>query len=206
MDHCNLRRPALSILVLPVLVLALLLGGRSARAEMADYVIDPEHISITFFVHHLGFADMAGMFLEAEGSFRYDEARQEIEDLRVVIPTASVFSNNERRDGHLRSADFLNVEAYPEMIFEGRSAEALSDTTGRITGDLTLLGISQPVTLEVTLNKAGRYPFGDEQYAIGIDATATFKRSDFGMTYGVDGNWVGDEVRIVIGMEAIRQE
>ena len=77
-------------------------------------------ISITFFVHHLGFSDVAGMFLEAEGSFRYDEQAQQLEDLRVVINTDSVFTNHERRDGHLRSADFLNVEEFPEMIFEGR--------------------------------------------------------------------------------------
>jgi polyisoprenoid-binding protein YceI len=177
-----------------------------ARAEMGHYTLDPEHIGITFFTHHLGFADVAGMFLEAEGSFRYDEEAQQLADLRVVIRTASVFTNHERRDGHLRGADFLNVEKYPEMVFLGRSAEPLSATTGRISGDLTLLGVTRPVTLEVTLNKAARYPFGDEHHALGIDATGAFLRSDFGMTYGVEGGWVGDEIRLVIGLEAIRQE
>jgi polyisoprenoid-binding protein YceI len=177
-----------------------------ARAEMADYTLDPEHLSITFFTHHLGFADVAGMFLEAEGSFRYDEATRELEDLRVVVRTESVFTNHERRDGHLRSAEFLNVEDFPEMIFEGRSPEPLSETSGRVTGDLTLLGVTRPLTLEVTLNKAGRYPFLDEHYALGIDATGSFARSDFGMTYGVDGGWVGDEIRLVLGFEAIRRE
>jgi polyisoprenoid-binding protein YceI len=177
-----------------------------ARAEMADYTLDPEHLSITFFTHHLGFADVAGMFLEARGSFRYDQATRKLEDLRVVVRTESVFTNHERRDGHLRSAEFLNVEDFPEMIFEGRSAEPLSETSGRVTGDLTLLGVTRPLTLEVTLNKAGRYPFLDEHYALGIDATGWFARSDFGMTYGVDGGWVGDEIRLVLGFEAIRRE
>jgi polyisoprenoid-binding protein YceI len=90
------------------------------------------------------------------------------------------------------------------MIFEGRSAEPLTDTTGRITGDLTLLGITRPMTLDVRFNKAGRYPFLDEHYAIGIDATGAISRSDFDMTYGAQ--WVGDEIRLVIGLEAIRQE
>jgi len=189
------------------LALALaLLAGKPIHAEMADYILDPEHLSITFFVHHLGFADVAGMFLEAEGSFRYDEASQQLEDLRVVIKTDSVFTNHEGRDGHLRGADFLNVEEFPEMIFEGRSSRALSDSAGAISGDLTLLGVTRPVSLEVVMNKAGRYPFGDQHFAIGIDATGTFRRSDFGMTYGVEGDWVGDEVRLVIGLEAIRQE
>jgi polyisoprenoid-binding protein YceI len=94
------RRPlALSVLTAP---------AAPTRAEMAAYVLDPEHISITFFTHHLGFSDVPGMFLEAEGSFRDDAETQELEDLRVVVRTESVFTNHARRDGHLRSADFLN--------------------------------------------------------------------------------------------------
>jgi polyisoprenoid-binding protein YceI len=187
-------------------LIAALAAAAPARAEMAAYTLDPEHLSITFFTHHLGFSDVAGMFLEAEGSFRYDEATQELADLRVVVRTESVFTNHERRDGHLRGADFLNVEEYPEMIFTGRRAEPLSATSGRIVGDLTLLGVTRPLTLGVSLRKAGRYPFGDGHYALGIDATGAFQRSDFGMTYGVEGGWVGDEIRLVIGLEAIREE
>lgn len=113
--------------------------------------------SITFFAQHLGFADIAGMFLESAGSFTFDEDARELSDLRVVIRTDSVFTGHERRDRHLRGGDFLNVEAFPEMIFEGRRAAPHTDTTGQIEGDLTLLGITQPTTLEVTFNKAGRY-------------------------------------------------
>lgn len=193
------RAILLAALTLPLL-------ANQARAEMADFVLDPEHLSITFFVHHIGYSDLAGMFLEAEGSFRYDEETQQLEDLRVVVQTDSVFTNHERRDGHLRSADFLDVEEFPQMIFEGRSAEPLSDTTGRITGDITLLGVTRPMTLDVTLNKAGRYPFLDQHYALGIDAVGSINRSEFGMSYGVDGGIVGDEIRFVIGLEAIRQE
>ncbi len=177
-----------------------------AWAEPADFALDPRHTSITFFVHHLGYADLAGMFLQSEGTFRFDEDSQQLSDLRVVVKTASVFTNDDERDGHLRSVDFLNTDEFPEMIFEGTTAEPLGEDSGRITGDLTLLGVTRPMTLEATLNKAGPYPFGDEHYAIGINATGTFKRSDFGMTYGADNGWVGDEIRIVLGFEAIRQE
>jgi polyisoprenoid-binding protein YceI len=178
----------------------------SAKAEPMEFRLDPEQTSITFFTHHLGFADVAGMFLESEGSFRYDEETRELSDLRVVVRTESVFTHSERRDGHLRSGDFLDVETYPEMIFVGRHAEPLSDTTGRIHGELTLRGVTRPLVLDVTFNKAGRWPFLDEHYVIGIDATATLRRSDFGMTYAVENGWVGDEIRIVIGTQAIRQE
>jgi polyisoprenoid-binding protein YceI len=190
------------------LLLMLTLGGigatAPARAEPAEFVLDPEHTSITFFTHHLGYADIAGMFLEGGGSFRFDEATSELSEVRIVVPTASVFTNHQRRDQHLRSSDFFNVEEFPEMVFVGRSAEPLGERTGRVTGDLTLRGVTRPLTLEVRLNKAGRYPFLDEHYAIGIDASGTIRRSEFRMTYGE--GWVGEEIRIVIGFEAIRQE
>jgi polyisoprenoid-binding protein YceI len=181
-------------------------AAQTSRAAPADFVLDPEHTYITFYIHHLGFADLAGMFLESEGSFRFDEEARELSDLQVTIPTASVFTNHEKRDGHLRSADFLNVEEFPEMTFALTGAEQLSETTGRVTGDLTLIGVTQPVTLDVTFVKSGNYPFGDGHYAVGINATGSFKRSDFGMTYGVDGDIVGDEIKLVIGFEGIRQE
>ena len=190
--------------VLPLALGGLLGASAPAAAEPADFVLDPEHTSITFFVSHLGYADLAGMFLEARGSFRYDEATRELSGLRVEVETASVFTNHARRDEHLRSADFLNVAEFPQMVFAGTRATAEGERSGRVEGELTLLGVTRPLTLEVWLNKAGRYPFLDEHYALGIDARGTIARSPFGMTYG--GEWVGDEVRFVIGFEAIRQE
>jgi polyisoprenoid-binding protein YceI len=187
-------------------VLLAWVAASPANAEPAQFTLDPEHTSITFFTPHLGFADIAGMFLDSEGSFTYDEETRELSDLEVVVDTASIFTDHEERDEHMRSPDFLNVEEFPEMTFVGRSAEPLSETTGRITGDLTLLGVTRPVTFEARLNKAGHYPFGDEHYAVGVDATGSIRRSDFGMTYGVENGWVGDEIRIVIGFEAKRQE
>jgi len=192
--------------VLCIAAMAAFLAATAARAEPARFTLDPEHTSITFFVHHIGYADLAGMFLEAEGSFVYDEETQELSELEVVVDTASVFTNHEERDKHLRSADFLNVEEYPTMTFVGTKTEQLGPNEGRITGELTLLGTTRPVTLEARLNKTGRYPFGDEHYALGVDARGSIRRSDFGMTYAVDNGWVGDEIAFVIGFEAIRQE
>ncbi|MGI9503778.1 MAG: YceI family protein [Geminicoccaceae bacterium] len=180
-------------------------GATDSQAEPAEFVLDPTHTYITFFVSHIGYSDMAGMFLESEGTFSYDEEAKELKAATITVKTDSVFTNHEERDGHLRSADFLNTGEFPEMTFVATKAEKLSDTTGKVTGDLTLLGVTKPITLDVTFNKAGNYPFGDGHYALGFDATGSFKRSEFGMSYGVDGNIVGDEIKLVIGVEGIRQ-
>lgn len=191
---------------LALLLVAGMAAARPSAAAPERFTLDPEHTSITFFVHHLGYADLAGMFLDAQGSFTFDEEAEDLRDLEVVVDTASVFTNHERRDEHLRSADFLNVAEFPEMRFVMTAAEPLGEARGRIEGELTLLGTTRPMTLEATFNKGARYPFGDEHYAIGVDATGSIRRSDFGMTYGVENEWVGDEIRIVIGFEAIREE
>jgi polyisoprenoid-binding protein YceI len=183
----------------------LTMSPSTSQAEPADFVLDPTHTYITFFVSHIGYSDLAGMFLESEGTLSYDEEAKELKSATIVVKTDSVFTNHEKRDEHLRNADFLNTGEYPEMTFVATKAEKLSDTEGKVTGDLTLLGVTKPITLDVVFNKAGNYPFGDGHYALGFDATGSFKRSDFGMTYGVDGNIVGDEIKLVIGAEAIRQ-
>jgi polyisoprenoid-binding protein YceI len=195
-----------------VAICALLAAGIAAtapaavKAEAAEFVLDPTHTSITFFVSHIGFADTAGMFLESEGSFSYDEEAKELKTAVITVKTDSVFTNHDKRDEHLRGTDFLNTGEFPEMTFTATKAEKLSDTEGKIIGDLTLLGVTKPITLDVTFNKAGNYPFGDGHYALGFDAEGSFKRSEFGMSYGVDGDIVGDEIKLVIGAEGIRQE
>lgn len=204
-DSLKTKRNRLALAALLVAG-GLSLSPTESRAEPADFVLDPEHTYITFFVSHIGYSDLAGMFLESEGTFTYDEEAQELKSATIVVKTDSVFTNHEKRDEHLRNADFLNTSEFPEMTFVATKAEKLSDTEGKVTGDLTLLGVTKPITLDVTFNKAGNYPFGDGHYALGFDATGSFKRSDFNMSYAVDGGIVGDEVKIVIGVEGIRQE
>jgi polyisoprenoid-binding protein YceI len=175
-----------------------------AVAEPRDFKIDPAHFSIVFNADHIGYGPTWGMFLKGEGSFTYDEETRALSDLTVTIPADSVFSNNERRDGHLRSDDFLSAEAHPDITFVMTSNAEETPRSGTVTGDLTLRGVTRPVTLDVTLNKIGPYPFGDT-YVIGISARTTLKRSEFGMTYAVENGLVGDEVPIRIDLEAIRQ-
>lgn len=175
-----------------------------ALAAPERYEIDPAHLSIGFLVHHIGYADTLGMFLQGEGGFSFDAEALTLSDLAVTIRADSVFTNHDRRDGHLRGGDFLDVESYPEITFVGTQAAPVNDRTGQVTGDLTILGVTRPVTLDVTWNKSAPYPFGDS-YVMGVSARGVVRRSEFGMTYAVDNGWVGDDIEVIIELEAVRQ-
>lgn len=185
-------------------VLVAVLAAPPAAAELKQYTIDPEHFSIAFTAQHLDFADVIGMFLEAEGSFAYDAETATVSDLRIEIAADSVFTNHKVRDRHLRSPDFLNAREFPTIVFVGTGAEKLTDNTGTVVGELQLLGQTRPITLDVTLVGARVYPFGHEKFTIGISARAAFNRSEFGMSYGV-GDLVGDEIELMFEFEAIQQ-
>lgn len=182
-----------------------MLGVSAVWAEPARYEIDPEHFAISFRALHVGYADVIGLFLKARGEFVYDEATRSLSSGRVVVDAASVFSNHERRDEHLRKGDFLNVRAHPEVVFEAGRYRPEGESGGKLDGMLTLLGQTHPVTLDVRLNKAAPYPFGHGLHTLGISATTTLKRSTWGMTYALKGDLVGDAVRLDFEFEAIRR-
>lgn len=177
-----------------------------ALAEPHRYELDPEHSTIAFLVDHLGYADTLGLFLEFEGGFTYDMESQALSDVTVTVQTASVNSFNAARDDHVRNKDFLNVGSFPVMTFTATGGTPTSETTGTVEGNLTLLGQTHPLTLEVTLNKAANYPFGHGRFTLGISAKGTVIRSQYGMTYAVDNGFVGDEVQLILETEAMRVE
>jgi polyisoprenoid-binding protein YceI len=194
-----------------LLAIALTLPSVAARAEFRNYVLDPEHTSIGFLVHHIGYADTLGLFTEVTGSFAFDETAPAVRDVRVTVRAASVFTNSDRRDDHARGGDFLDAGDHPDIVFVGRQAVPTGERTGTITGDLTLRGVAREVTFDLVWNKAGLYPFdptggGNPPYVVGVSARATIQRSDFGMTYAVEPGWVGDEIELIIEFEAIRQD
>jgi polyisoprenoid-binding protein YceI len=202
--------PAFNRLVTAGLALAIALATpallpTTARAAPQAFEIDPEHFSIGFRANHIGYGDVLGMFLKAEGGFTYDAETDAISDLRIAIAADSVFTNHDRRDRHLRGSDFLNAGEFPEIVFTGTGAEKTGENTGLIHGELELLGVTRPVTVEVTLNKAADYPFGHKKYTLGISADTTVKRSEFGMTYAVEGGLVGDSIDLFFEFEALAQ-
>lgn len=185
----------------------LLSTAPAARAEAARYALDPEHLSIAFLVDHIGYAKVIGQFGKASGSYHFDEASVTLTDLKIEIETESVNTHHRKRDDHLRGADFLDVRKHPKMIFTAAGAERQGDRDFVINGELELLGRRQPVTLTARWNKSATYEIGGltRPYVMGVSARGSFRRSGFGMTYGVDNGWVGDEVQLLIEFEARRQ-
>ncbi|WP_415922566.1 YceI family protein [Tateyamaria sp. SN6-1] len=173
---------------------------------MARYELDTEHTNVYFKVEHIGFARTLGIFTELDGAFDYNVDTQELGDVSVTIDAASVNTFNDARDGHVRNKDFLHVSEHPEISFVASGGTPASDASGSVTGDLTILGVTRPVTLDVTLNKVAEYPFGHKREVLGLSMSTTIKRSDFGMTYAVDNGLVGDEVQINIETEAMKMD
>lgn len=181
-------------------------ASRPAAAEPARYELDPAHTTIAFLVEHVGYAKTLGQFLRASGGYTFDADTGALSAVRVVVETGSVDTHHEARDRHLRSGDFLGSEAHPEMTFTAQSAQRTGERTFVVSGELALLGTRRPLTLHATLNKSAPYPFGDRAEVMGVSARGTLKRSDFGMTYGVAEGAVGDDVEIVIELEARRAQ
>ena len=188
-----------------VAIIVLVLGSVPAIAEPARYELDPAHTTVAFLVEHAGYAKTLGQFARASGGYTFDDASGTLSSLRVVVAADSVDTHHEARDRHLRSADFLDTAKHKEMTFAASAARRTGDSTFAVTGELTLLGRTRPLTLEATVNKSEPYPFGDRADVMGVSARATLKRSDFGMTYGVADDLVGDDVEIIIELEARRQ-
>ena len=175
-------------------------------ASEDTYIIDKSHFSIGFLVEHVGYAKTLGMFRDIDGSYIHDVKNKKINDINIVINTDSVFTNDEKRDEHLKSPDFLHVDKYPEMVFKATDIKINNDET-IINGNLTLLGITRPLVLTGRINKIGKYPFGGiiKPYVMGISAKGTIKRSDHAMMYAIKDNLVGDEIELIIEFEARRQ-
>lgn len=193
---------------LAALALTALLGTGAALAQPQRYEIDPDHLSLGFLVDHIGYAKVLGMFRSARGSYRFDEATGTLSDVRIEVDTASVFSNQRKRDDHLKGPDFLNSGEFPRMVFTASNARRTADRQYEITGQLELLGKSQPLTLQATWNKSAESPlggFGRKPYVMGVSARGSFKRSAYGMNYAVANGWVGDTVDLIIEFEAVRQ-
>lgn len=190
-----------------MVALALFAGCAAVRAQAPRYVLDPEHLSIGFLVDHIGYAKVLGLFREARGSYRFDEATGTLSEVRIEVDTDSVFTNHRARDNHLRSAQFLNVKEYPRMVFTAEGAKRVGERLYEINGQLELLGQRQPLTLRATWNKSNVYeiPGQGRPYVMGVSARGSFKRSAFGMNYAVANGWVGDDVELIIEFEARRQ-
>ena len=184
---------------------AALTAATAAQSDTATYVLDPDHTTVAFTVMHAGYAKTLGRFADVQGSFAYNDETQELSEVSVTIATGSVETWHAARDKHVKSDDFLAAESHPQITFVATEAAPITATTGTVTGDLTIRGVTQPVTLEVTQNLLANYPCCHARETLGISATTTILRSNFGSTYALPV-FVGDEVDIMLEFEAIRQD
>ncbi|NIA71120.1 YceI family protein [Pelagibius litoralis] len=198
MPHVTLPRLKTLTLAAGLLAAPLALGGAQA-AETYD--LDSGHADVIFMVSHFGYSDTIGRIGDVKGSITFDEAAVENSAVEIVMQSASLDTNHQKRDDHLKSADFFNVEKFPTITFKSTGIAKTGDNTGAVTGDLTLLGVTKPVTLDVTFNQKAPHPILQGKEAIGFSARGSIKRTEFGMaTYAPA---VGDAVELIIEVEAI---
>ena len=189
------------------IMLSTLLVAGFATPVLADapakttYEVDASHTNILLRVSHLGFSDMVLEALKPEGTLVFDEASPENSNINITLNAANVDGDDQKFNAHLQSADFFNVTSYPTITFKSTNVKITGENKGQVTGELALLGVTKPITLDVTFNKAGVNPFSQKE-AIGFTATGLLKRSDFGMEYGLP--MIGDDVKIDINLEAIK--
>jgi polyisoprenoid-binding protein YceI len=163
------------------------------------WAIDAVHSDVSFYVRHLGVSKVRGHFANFEGTIVTAENPLD-STVSAVIKTGSVSTNNESRDAHVRSADFLDTEQFPEMTFTSTAIRAESGAVFQVDGELTLHGVTKPVTLELELNGFGTHYEG---HAIaGFSAATEISRSAFGVTGGAAGAAVSDKIRIALEIEA----
>ncbi len=175
----------------------------SASAFAADaYKIDPNHSSVTFQYTHFGFSHPTGKFMNAVGTVNLDKADPSKSSVEVSFDIAGVNTGVPGLDTHLKSPDFFDAAKFPTATFKSTKVVVTGKDTAKVTGDLTIHGVTKPVTLDVKLNKLDVHPMMKKEDA-GFTATATIKRSDFGM-----GNYVpavSDQVDLYIEAETLKQ-
>jgi polyisoprenoid-binding protein YceI len=190
-----MRRVSLLALavVLPCVVLA------RARAD-EKYGVDLMHSSVSFKIQHLGLTWVHGRFNDFSGNFTIDKEDPSRSTFELTIKTASVDTNNAKRDGHLKSPDFFNANQYPTITFKSTAVKAVAGGYA-VTGNLTLHGVTKQVTFTLEGGKTAEFPKGVTR--IGFSTDLTLKRSQFEMNKMVGP--LGDEVRVSIGIEGIKK-
>ena len=170
-------------------------------APAGTYVEDDGHAYVTFSYDHQGYSAPQVRFNDFAIELGYDPENVEASTIAATIEVASIDTGVEKLDNHLKSADFFEVETWPRITFTSTELTQLTPTTGTMTGDLTIKGVTKPVTLDVTLNKVGAGRDGTPK--MGISARGMFLRSDYGVDFLVP--MVGDEVNVVIELEMVKQ-
>ena len=199
---------ARSLPAVALVLAASLLVPAPSRAAAEAWTIDAGHSSVSFKVRHF-FAPVTGRFKEVSGTLMYDAAKPEASSIELTIPAASISTDNDKRDEHLRSDDFFGVEKYPNITFKSTKIEAgASKGTYKVTGNLTMRDVTKPVTLNVELLGFGPDSWGGQRG--GFSATGSINRQDFGVKWNKvldnGGTMLDDVVKIEIGIEVAKKQ
>lgn len=178
----------------------------ASGAWATDYKIDPSHTSVGFKVKHLAISSVPGKFVDVKGSFSFDPAKIESAKAEAEIAVASIDTNEAKRDDHLKSPDFLDSTKFPSISFKSKQIQKVSASEFNAIGDLTIHGVSKPVTLKVTYGGSAKDPWGNERAA--FLATTKISRKDFGLTWNkvleTGGLLVGEDVEISLEVEGVK--
>ncbi|MEW6313637.1 MAG: YceI family protein [Pseudomonadota bacterium] len=187
--------------LLSTLAFALPLAAAADPVEPGSYQIDNQHSAAFFTVTHMGVSRFTGRFNEVNGTFVVD-ATGKNSKTSVTIPATSIDTAHEKRDTHLKGPDFFNVVEFPNLSFESSQTKLDAGGNGTLAGNLTMHGVSKPVTFTLKQIGGGKGMKGETR--AGYVATATIKRSDFGISYGLP-KAVSDDVDLTINIEGIKQ-
>lgn len=182
---------------LGAILAALLLGTTALAAD--SYSVDPVHSSVSFMISHAGISDIHGRFNEFSGTFVIDKDDPSKSTFALDIKVESVDTNNKGRDEHLRAPDYFNAKQFPSLTFKSTKVKA-TDVGYEVTGDMTLHGVTKPVTLK--LKGGHKVVEGRGMKRIGVTSAVTIKRSEFDMKTALDA--LGDDVHIIVGLEATK--
>jgi polyisoprenoid-binding protein YceI len=169
-----------------------------SRTTADSFTVDPVHSTVIFRVKHLNTSYSFGRFNDISGTVTWDDANPSSGGFDLTVKTDSISTNSDKRDAHLKSPDFFNAAQFPTCAFKAKSiAKGAGENVFDLSGDLTMHGVTKPITAKLEKTGANKNPRGE---IIGFESTFTVKRSDFGINYMPDG--LGDEVRIIVSIEA----
>jgi polyisoprenoid-binding protein YceI len=174
-----------------------------AQSQAGTYAVDPGHTQVGWRVSHMGFSNYAGGFSDVSGSLTLDPKNPAASKLSVKIPVASVTTTSAKLTDELKGDQWLDAGKYPTMTFVSTKVAPAGKDHAKVTGDLTLHGVTKPVILDVTLVGAGANPL-NKKYTVGFEATGTLKRSEFGVKTYVP--LIGDELHLTIAGAFERQD
>ncbi|WP_329326651.1 YceI family protein [Streptomyces luteogriseus] len=184
--------------------------GGAVSPELAaltgDYTIDPAHSTLGFVARHAMVTNVKGSFQDFTGTLHLDGTDPSRSTASLDVVMDSIETGNADRDGHLKSADFFKADEFPAMTFRSTKAEALGGDDYRITGDLTILGTTRPLAIDLEFNGAAKDPFGNER--VGFEGKAEILRSEWGLTWNAaletGGVLVSDKIKLNFDISAIR--